>query len=231
MRWASGGPGLRGSPDGLGESRGGLYDGAVVGKLKLWGLTGGIGSGKSTVGQMIAALGVPVLDADQIAREVTRPGQPAHAEIARVFPDVIDADGSINRRRLGAQVFSDPIARKQLEAITHPRIQAGALAAAAALEAAGHRLAFYEASLLVETGRHRDFDGLVVVSASEERQLERAMRRDGASRAETLSRLHAQLPLAEKRKVATAIIDNDGELTATRQQVEALVGRLRAGGV
>jgi dephospho-CoA kinase len=206
------------------------YSAAVVGKLALWGLTGGIGSGKSTVRQMIAALGVPVLDADQIAREITAPGQPAHAEIARQFPSAIDGDGSINRKRLGALVFSDPAARKQLEAITHPRIQARAQELARALAAAGHTLAFYEASLLVETGRQKDFDGLVVVSASEERQLERAMARDGSNRDEILARVRAQLPLAAKREVANVIIDNDGDLATTSRQVEALVTRLRAQG-
>jgi dephospho-CoA kinase len=201
----------------------------VVGKLKLVGLTGGIGSGKSTVGRMIAELGVPVLDADQIAREVVAPGQPAHAEIAAAFPDVMVAGPSgatIDRKRLGARVFADPAARKRLEAITHPRIQARAQQLAEALEAAGHRLAFYEASLLVETGRHGEFDGLVVVSASEATQIERAMQRDGASRAEVLARLSAQLPLADKRRVATAIIDNDGDLLATRAAVVALVRSL-----
>ncbi len=208
----------------------------MVGKLKLIGLTGGIGSGKSTVGRMIAALGVPVLDADQIAREVVAPGQPAHAEIAAAFPDVMVpgpqadparvAGSTIDRRRLAARVFNDAIARKRLEAITHPRIQARAQELAEALEAAGHRLAFYEASLLVETGRYGEFDGLVVVSTSEAMQIARAMGRDGASRAEIEARLKAQLPLAEKRKLATAIIDNEGDLAATRAQVEALVHSL-----
>jgi dephospho-CoA kinase len=211
----------------FGPRRAGRYDAAVLGKLQLWGLTGGIGSGKSTVGRMIAALGVPVLDADQIARDVTAPGQPAHAEIARAFPAAMDPDGTINRKRLGAHVFADPAARRQLEAITHPRIQQRAQEQARALAAAGHTLAFYEASLLVETGRHRDFDGLAVVSATEDRQLERAMARDGVTRAETLARLRAQLPLEAKRQVANVIIDNDGDLAATRRQVEALVTRLR----
>lgn len=201
----------------------------MVGKLKLIGLTGGIGSGKSTVGRLIAALGVPVLDADQIAREIVAPGQPAHGEIAAAFPEVMTA-GVIDRKRLGARVFADPAARKQLEAITHPRIQARAQQLAEALEAAGHRLAFYEASLLVETGRQADFDGLVVVMASEPTQIARAMGRDGASRADVLARLSAQLPLADKKKVATALIDNDGPLEATRLQVEALVRSLIGNG-
>src|SRR5689334_11953388 len=95
-----------------------------------------------------------------------------------------DGARTIDRKRLGARVFADPAARKRLEAITHPRIQARANELAQALEAAGHRLAFYEASLLVETGRHGEFDGLVVVSASEPTQIARAMTRDGASEAD-----------------------------------------------
>jgi dephospho-CoA kinase len=200
----------------------------VIGKMKMVGLTGGIGSGKSTVARLITAEGVPVLDADQLAREVVVPGAPAHAEIAAAFPEVIDPDGTLNRKRLGARVFADPAARKRLEAIMHPRIAAAAQAAAAGLAAAGHPLAFYEASLLVETGRHVEYDGLVVVVATEEQQIARAMARDGAKRAEVEARLAAQLPLAEKRKVATHIIDNAGSIEATRAQVKALLEKLRS---
>jgi dephospho-CoA kinase len=199
----------------------------VVGKLRLVGLTGGIGSGKSTVGRMLEELGVPVIDADQIARAVVEPGQPAHAAIAALWPDAIAPDGRIDRKRLGARVFADAGARAQLEAITHPRIRERALADAAALERAGHRLAFYEAALLVEAGRREDFDGLVVVSADEERQLARVVARDRCTRDEALARLRAQLPLAEKRKRATHVIDNDGDLAGTRRQVAALLAELR----
>lgn len=199
----------------------------MVGKLKLVGLTGGIGTGKSTVGRMIQELGVPVLDADVIARSVTAPGQPAQAEIARAFPDAIDAGGEVNRKRLAALVFADPEARRRLERITHPRIQQEALAQAAALEAAGHRLAFYEASLLVETNRHRDYDGLVVVVADEAQQVSRTMARDRCTEAEARARLAAQLPLAQKRAVATDVIENHGDLATTRVQVEELVRRWR----
>ena len=201
----------------------------MIGKLQLVGLTGGIGSGKSTVGRMVEELGVPVLDADRIARAVVAPGQPAYPEIAAAWPDVITADGAIDRKRLAAHVFSDAQARARLEAITHPRIRARALADAAALERQGHRLAFYEAALLVEAGHQGDFDAVVVVSAGEEQQLARVLARDGCTRDEALARLRAQLPLAEKRKQATYVIDNDGDRAATRRQVEALVARLRAG--
>jgi len=193
------------------------------------GLTGGIGSGKSTVARMIAELGVPVLDADELAREVVAPGQPAAAEIVAAWPAVARPGGGIDRARLAGIVFADPAdpaARLRLEAITHPRIQELGEARAGALAAAGHRQAFYEASLLVETGRHRDFDGLVVVTCSPERQLARAVAR-GLSPDEARARMAAQLPLADKVRAATHVIDNDDDLEATRAQVEKLVASLR----
>jgi dephospho-CoA kinase len=198
----------------------------VIGKLRYVGLTGGIGTGKSTVGQMLRDAGVPVIDADVLAREVVAPGQPAHAEVAAAWPDVIQPDGTIDRRRLGHRVFSDPAARARLEAITHPRIQEKALELGRALEAAGHRLAFYEASLLVETGGHRRFDGLVVVTASEEQQIARVMARDRSTREQALARLRAQMPPEEKRRAATHVIDNSGDLENTRRQVQQLVAAL-----
>jgi dephospho-CoA kinase len=200
----------------------------VIGKLRLVGLTGGIGTGKSTVGQMLRAAGVPVLDADVLSREVVMPGQPAHAEIAAAWPAVIRPDGTVDRRELGHRVFSDPQARARLEAITHPRIQARALELARELEAAGHLLAFYEASLLVETGGHRKFDGLVVVTAGEEQQIARVMARDHSSREQALARLRAQMPAEEKRRAATHVIDNSGDLDSTRRQVDELIRALRA---
>jgi dephospho-CoA kinase len=199
----------------------------VVGKLKLVGLTGSIGSGKSTVARIIEGLGVPVIDADRLAREVVAPGEPAYVEIAATWPDVVQPDGQLDRRRLAARVFSDRAARGRLESITHPRIQERALHAARALEAQGHRLAFYEASLLVETGRYKDFDGLVVVTADEEQQIARTVARDRSSPEQARARLEAQLPLAEKRRAATHIVDNSGDLETTRKQVEGLVAELR----
>lgn len=201
----------------------------MVDGLKLWGLTGGIGSGKSTVARMIAGLGVPVIDADQLAREVVLPGSPALAAIADEWPEAIGMDGSIDRRRLAAIVFADPEARLRLERITHPRIAELCAARAAALARAGHRLAFYEASLLVETGRHADLDGLCVVTAPEEAQVARVVERSGLPPEEARARIAAQLPLADKIKAATHVVDNGGDLAATRAQVERLVAELRGG--
>jgi dephospho-CoA kinase len=196
--------------------------------LKVLGLTGGIGSGKSTVARMIADRGIPVLDADQLARAVVEPGRPAHADVAAAWPDAIAEDGRIDRKRLAAIVFADPAARLRLEAIMHPRIATLAEQRFAELARAGHPLAVYEASLLVEGGRHRDFDGLIVVTVSPETQLARVLSRGGLTEAEARARIAAQLPLPAKVAAATHVIDNDGDAEATRAQVEHLVASLTA---
>ena len=195
--------------------------------LKVLGLTGGIGSGKSTVARLLSELSVPVLDADQLAREVVEPGQPALAEVAAAWPQAIGPDGKVDRKRLGDIVFADAAQRVRLERITHPRIQALADERLAELAARGHALAFYEATLLVESGRYKDFDGLVVVTASPERQRERVLARGGLTAAEIQARMDAQLPLAAKVRVATHLVDNDGDLDATKAQVERLLASLR----
>lgn len=196
--------------------------------MKLVGLTGGIATGKSTVARLLAQRGIPIVDADQLAREAVEPGQPALAEIARLWPETIGSDGRLDRRRLGAIVFADADARRRLEAILHPRIAELGDARAAALADAGHKLAFYEASLLVETGRHRDFSGLVVVTASLETQIARAMARDHLTRDQARARIDAQLPLAEKVAVATHVIENDGDLATTAAQVAGLLDEMGA---
>jgi dephospho-CoA kinase len=200
----------------------------VIRGLKVLGLTGGIGTGKSTVARMFAERGVPVVDADALAREVVAPGLPAHADIAVDWPEVLGPDGALDRKRLGAIVFADPAARLRLEAITHPRIQALAAERLAAHAEAGHRLALYEASLLVESGRWREFDGLIVVTAAEATQIARVRARDGLSQAGAEARVRAQLPAAEKVRLASYLVDNDGGLDATRAAVEDLLRRLRS---
>jgi dephospho-CoA kinase len=200
----------------------------VIRGLKVLGLTGGIGTGKSTVAQMFADRGVPVVDADALAREVVAHGLPAHADIAAAWPDVVGLDGALDRKRLGAIVFGDPAARLRLEGITHPRIQALAGQRLAALAEAGYRLALYSAALLVESGRWREFDGLIVVAASEATQIARVRARDGLSQADAEARVRAQLATAEKIRLANYIIDNDDGLNATRAAVEDLLRRLRS---
>jgi dephospho-CoA kinase len=190
------------------------------------GLTGGIGTGKSTVAGLFAARGVPVIDADALAREVVAPGGSAHADVAAAWPEVIGADDAVDRKRLADIVFADPAARKKLERFTHPRIQATADARLAGLADAGEPLALYEAALLVESGRFHDFDGLIVVVASAETQIARAMLR-GLTRAEAEARIKAQTSTEEKLRFATDVIDNDGALAATEAQVDVLLAKLR----
>jgi dephospho-CoA kinase len=188
--------------------------------LRLIGLTGGIGTGKSTVGRFLTARGFPVIDADDLARAAVEPGTPGLAEVAAAWPDVIAGDGRLDRARLAERVFADPAARARLEAILHPRIVALSNDRVAALAAAGHRAAFYEASLLVETGRHRELDGLLVVDAPEDARIARVAARDHATVEAVRARMAAQLPMPEKRRVATAVIDNDGDLAALERRVD-----------
>jgi len=186
------------------------------------GLTGGIASGKSTVATMLRELGAPIVDADLLARQVVEPGQPALAEIAERFgADMLDADGRLDRKRMGERVFSDTKARAALNAIIHPQIAVASRAALAELRSAGQPVALYEAALLVENQIHGGLDGLIVVSAPESVQIERLCRRDQIDEAAARARLAAQLPLADKVAVADWVIDNGGSSDHTRTQVEA----------
>lgn len=200
--------------------------------MKTFGLTGGIASGKSTVGKMLRERGVPVIDADLLAREVVEPGTPALADIAARWPGVV-VEGRLDRPALGALVFSDPAARGALEAITHPRIAELGFQRRVAAEAAGHPFCIYEAALLVEKGLDRGMDGLIVVTVSPEVQLARVRSRDGFDAEQAAARLAAQAPLAEKVARATWRVDNDGDRGALERQVDALLpalARAAAGG-
>jgi len=198
----------------------------LVGRLV--GLTGNIGSGKSTVAKMFAARGLPVIDADGLARELQTPGQPAYAEIAAAWPEAIAADGRLDRRRLADIVFADTSALKRLEAIMHPRIQALSRARVDAFAEAGNPLAIYEASLLIESGRDKEIDGLIVVTASPATRMARVVARDGLREEDVRARMRAQLPQEEKVRLATYVIDNDGDLAATEAQVDRVLTALRS---
>lgn len=191
--------------------------------MRIWGLTGNIGSGKSTVARLLAARGVPVVDADQIAREVVMPGRPALREIAARWPSVISPDGTLDRKALAARVFADPKERAELNHIVHPRIAEEVSARMGALAGAGHPVAVYEAALIVETGMHLGLDGLIVVTAPEPAQISRLKRREAMTDAEVRARIAAQLPIAEKLRHATVVIDNAGSEAHLRAQVDRLL--------
>lgn len=198
--------------------------------MRLVGLTGGIATGKSTFAAALRALGVPVVDADQLARGVVAPGAPALAEVAARFgPGVLAADGTLDRKALGALVFADPAARRRLEAITHPAIRRAMEAETARLAAAGHDLAFYDTPLLYEVGLEPAMALVVVVVAPPEAQLARLRARDGLTAAEAQARLAAQLPVAEKAARADVVVDNADASAPLDDKAARLVADLRAG--
>ncbi len=188
--------------------------------MRVIGLTGGIASGKSTAARTLADLGARIVDADQVARDIVAPGQPALAEIARTFGrEMLLPDGTLDRKRLGAVIFADVEQRRALNAITHPRIAAETQARLARLREEGVPVAVYEAALLVENGVHKGLDGLLVVACDEPTQLLRLMGRDGYVEADARARIAAQAPMAEKIAAATWVVDTSGPLADTKKQL------------
>jgi len=197
---------------------------------KIIGLSGGIGSGKSTVTRMLAELGATTVDADAIVHELQAPGTPMLAKIAEAFGDeVIREDGSLDRAALGAIVFRDPEARARLGAIVHPPVIAEMVRRARAAVAAGAPLVVLDIPLFFEgqkagtgTATAMDYDATVLVWVPRAVQIERTVARDGCDVAEAERRVAAQMPIDEKRAMATHVIDNSGSVEGTRRQVETL---------
>ena len=198
--------------------------------MRLVGLTGGIASGKSTFSALLGARGVPIVDADAVARAAVAPGSPALARIAEAFgPAALAPDGSLDRPWMAARVFADPAERRRLEAITHPAIHAAVLQEVGRLAAEGHQLAFYDVPLLYEAGLEGMLDSIVVVWTPRAVQLERLVRRDGLTPAEVEARLGAQLPLDGKADRADFVIDNSGPPEALAAKADRLLSDLRQG--
>jgi len=196
------------------------------------GLTGGIGSGKSAVAGMLRELGVPVIDADGIARRCVEPGTSGlSAIVTRFGPDILLSDGSLDRAGLASIVFSDPTARNDLEAITHPCIRAGIDAELASLRALRDppAVAVVEHPLLIETGGHARVDSVVVIEAPAAMRVERLVTGRGMTAEEARARMAVQADDAQRRAVADHVLVNDGDLSALRSQAEQLVGLLAAG--
>jgi dephospho-CoA kinase len=197
--------------------------------VHLFGLTGGIASGKSTVAARLRARGLPVIDADALAREVVAPGSEGLRAVVEAFGSaVLGPDGALDRKALARVAFADPAARKKLESITHPRIGALALERAAAHGRAGEPLVCYEAALLVENGLADAFRPLVVVSCPPEVQLARVRARDHASEQDARARIAAQRPLAEKVAAADHVIDTSGTLGDNARQTDAVLAAICA---
>jgi len=184
------------------------------------GLTGNIGSGKSTVARMLKELGALVIDTDQVARDVVAPGTPALQKIAGVFgPQALNPDGTLNRQRVAEIVFTDDKAREQLNGIVHPEIRKVLLQAIADYRKNGAApLLIIEAPLMIETGLHLLMDEVWLVTVAPATQLDRVTARDGSGE-EARRRMSAQMPQEKKIPLAHRIIDNSGDLSATRRQV------------
>jgi dephospho-CoA kinase len=190
--------------------------------MRVLGLTGGIGSGKSVVAQLFATLGVVVIDADQVAREVVQPGQPALKEIAATFgPGVLLPDGRLDRPKLASIIFTDPAERAKLDAITHPRIRTR-MDELIKAQRSGPGVLIVDIPLLYENKRTSSVEKVIVVWVDPQTQLRRIQDRDGLSADAARQRIAAQMPLDAKRAHADHVIDNSGSREDTRRQVEAI---------
>ena len=190
---------------------------------RIFGLTGGIGSGKSTVAAFFRELGAEIVDADQLAREAVSPGSPGLAQIVETFGrKILLDDGTLDRPALGQLVFADEAKRKQLNAIVHPEVQRLALESFQRLMNDGAQTIIYDVPLLYESKLESMFLAVVVVYVPREIQLERVMRRDKLSKLETQQRLAAQMSLDTKAERADYLINNSQGLSETKAQVQTL---------
>lgn len=195
--------------------------------MDVYGLTGGIGSGKSAAAAIFEELGIPVVSADELSRMVVTPGSEGLAAVVDAFGgDILDAAGELDRRKLGKKVFRDPAARGRLEAILHPRIRDAFQDVLTTLEATGQHLCIYEVPLLFENNLEKTMKAVILVSAPEAARIARVMARDTLTVDEVKARIATQMDDASRRARANHIIENDGDLAGLRKQVEALLHKL-----
>jgi dephospho-CoA kinase len=200
-------------------------------RARVIGLTGGIATGKSTASRFFQEAGVPVVDADRLARQVVEPGRPAWEEIRREFGDaVFRADGTLDREALAEIVFRDPAARARLNGIVHPRVaEEAALEMHRLLDADPEGLVVYDVPLLFETGGEDRFELVAVVYAPRDEQIRRLRERDGLSREAAERRLDSQLDIEEKARRADVVLDNRGSREQLRAQVMELIRNAKMG--
>lgn len=194
------------------------------------GLTGGLACGKSFVAKTLASLGCHIIEADELGHEVLLPEGEAYQPVLAEFgKQILDGQGLIDRRKLGAFVFDDPEKLRNLSAIVHPAVAKREKRIIAELEKSDpHGIAVVEAAILVETGSYLRFDRLIVVACAEQQQVERAMRRDSYTKEEVMARLSRQYPLEEKKRVAHYIIDTSGTKEHTIEQTREVYQTLRS---
>lgn len=193
------------------------------------GLTGGLASGKSFVGHCLAELGAHVAQADRMGHEVLEPGGEAFDEVLAAFGrEMLDEQGRIDRKRLGAVVFSDPKKLEQLNALVHPHVFARQeVFFADVAKKDPHAVAVIEAAIMIETGSYKNYDRLVLAACSEEEQVRRFIHREGADETQARERLARQMPLDDKRAYADYVIDTSGTKEETRVRTAALWEKLK----
>ena len=197
--------------------------------MKRIGLTGGIGSGKSTVAGKLADAGLPVVDADQIARDIMEPGSPVLDEVAREFgADLIGSDGALDRAGLAKRAFVSEEATQKLNTITHPAIRREADRQFAELEAAGADAVVYDMPLLVELGLHESMDLTVVVDVDEDERVRRLVSARGLDEDDARARIARQIDTETRLAAADVVIDNNGPVEALGPQVKELLERIEA---
>ncbi len=194
------------------------------------GLTGGLASGKSFVGRALADLGCYLIEADKLGHEVMMPGGEAYDGIVREFgTGILDEEGRISRRRLSGMVWENPERLEKLSSLVHPPVvEREERRMAEIARADPNAIVVVEAAILVETGRYKSFDRLIVVTCVAEQQMERALERGTYNRQEVLARLSRQLPLEDKMRVADYVIDTSGDKEATIEQVRKVYASLRS---
>lgn len=186
----------------------------------LIGLTGGIGSGKTTVATRLKGLGARIVDADKIAREIVEPGEPALAELAEAFDGVLNADGSLNRAELARQAFAAPDATEKLNSITHPRIRERTLERIAEARTDGVPVLVYDMPLLIENGEYKKMDHVLVVDAADEIRIDRLVNSRGLDEEDARRRIAAQISREERLAAADSVVDNSGTRDQLLQQVD-----------
>lgn len=192
--------------------------------MRVIGLTGGIATGKSSVSNYLLSLGIPVIDADLISREVVEPGQPGLLKLLQKFgPEILTQDGQLNRPALAQKLFHNEAVRQQVNQLLHPLIYDRMFERVAAFQSQGEALVFLDIPLLFETQTKNLFDDIWLVYVPETIQLERLMKRDQLSQEAAVARIASQLSIEEKRLLADVIIDNSGTIEVTLAQVKSLL--------
>jgi dephospho-CoA kinase len=188
--------------------------------MKVVGLTGGIGTGKSTVSKMIEEIGIPVIDADKISKAIVEKRSPILKKIVEEFGiEVINPDGTLNRKKLGKIVFENAEKREKLNSIMHPAVKRKIVEEISALKKAGNKICVIDVPLLIESGFTDLVHKLIVVYANESIQVKRIIERDNLTEDEAMKRIKSQMPFEEKRKYADYILDNSKSMEFTKEQL------------